>query len=327
MECFILGSGGMMPMPGRRLTALLVRSEQTDILFDAGEGVQVAFKELGLGIKRLTVIAVTHLHADHCLGLPGLLMLRSQVDDPPPLTLVGPRGLKRFVTHVRHDLKTHITFPIHFVELDPRQALGRALELDGLILSWAALEHTVPCLGYRLEEADRPGRFHPERARALSVPEGPLWGKLQRGESVRLADGRIVRPQDVLGPARRGRAVAYVTDTRPCENAVRLCRQVDLAIMEGMFLEEDRELAAEKGHMTATEAAALARTADAERLVLVHLSPRYSDAQKRPMVRQARKVFPPTVVARDLDRFEIRLQDAPPRQRWDTPVSAAHGMT
>lgn len=323
MECFVLGTGGMMPMPHRRLTALLVRTQNTDVLFDAGEGVQVAFKELGLGIKRLTIVAVTHLHADHCLGLPGLLMLRSQVDDPSPLTLVGPRGLKRFVSHVRSDLRAHINFPLRYVELDPRQGLGTALQEGGLSLRWAALEHTVPCVGYRLEEPDRPGRFHPDRARHLGIPEGPLWGRLQRGEEVRLPDGRTVRPDEVLGPPRRGRAIAYVTDTRPCPNAVALCREVDLAFIEGMFLDEDLELAEEKGHMTASEAARIARDADARRLVLVHVSPRYTEGQKRPMVRQARRFFQNTVAARDLEKFQVPLTDDPPRSAWEpTPRTA-----
>jgi len=170
MECFLLGSGGMMPMPRRRLTAVLVRTGTQDTLLDAGEGVQVSFKELGLGIKRLAVVAISHLHADHCLGLPGLMMLRGQVDEVGPLTLVGPPGLKRFVQHVRADLRCHIPYPLHFVEIPAKSRLGGlALPTPDVNIHWGRLKHSVPCVGYRLEEPPRPGRFHPESAKRLGI--------------------------------------------------------------------------------------------------------------------------------------------------------------
>jgi ribonuclease Z len=312
MECFLLGSGGMMPMPRRRLTSVLVRTDVMDCLMDAGEGVQVSFKELGVGIKRLGLIAVSHLHADHCLGLPGLLMLRAQVEDPGPLTIVGPRGIRRFVQHVRADLGSYIPYRLRFVELDPSEEKhGVALRDNGFDLFWASLRHSVPCVGYRIQQPDRPGRFHPEKARALGVEEGPLWGKLQRGQSVDMPGRGEVSPDDVMGPPRRGRAVAYVTDTRPCPTASRLLKGVDLAFVEGMFLPEHADAARRKEHMTAQEAAELAKNAGAKRLVLTHLSPRYHDSE-RPAIRDtARKTFPDAVVGRDLDRFRVSLTEEP----------------
>jgi ribonuclease Z len=310
MECFLLGSGGMMPMPARRLTSVLVRTEHQDYLLDAGEGVQVSLKELGLGIKRVGVVAITHLHADHCLGLPGVLMLRAQVDEPGPLTLVGPVGLERFVNHVVRDLKCHITFPMKFVEVNPANKPGGvALAVPELEMQWAPLNHSVGCVGYRLQEHTRPGRFSPERARALKVPEGPLWGKIQRGEPVRAEDGGTVQPDQVLGPPRKGRAVCLATDTRPCPGVDRLLEDADLAFLEGMFLEDASELAADKMHMPVAEAADAARRSRVRKLVLVHISPRYSDAQRSELKACARKVFPGAVVGRDLMSFKVDLPE------------------
>lgn len=312
MECFLLGSGGMMPMPTRRLTSVLVRTEHRDYLLDAGEGVQVSLKELGLGIKRIGVVAITHLHADHCLGLPGILMLRAQVDDPGPLTLVGPLGLKRFVTHVIRDLRCHVPYPMEFVELDPETGPGGvALPGPELDLGWAPLMHSTGCVGYRLQEHTRPGRFYPERARQLGVEEGPLWGRLQRGETVRVPGGKSVRPEQVLGPARRGRAICLVTDTRPCAGVDRLLKDADLAFLEGMFLDDASDLASDKMHMTVAEAAAAASRNGAKKLVLVHLSPRYHDAQRKDLKAEATKTFPGALVGRDLMEFRVEFAEDP----------------
>jgi len=309
MQCFLLGTGGMMPMPHRRLSSVLVRTELQDYLLDAGEGIQVSFKELGLGIKRLAVVAITHLHADHCLGLPGILMLRSQVEQASGLTIVGPVGIKRFVEHVRSDLRSRITFPIRYVELRPNENTAVALKNDDITLSWAKLNHSVDCVGYRLQEPSRPGRFHPERASALGVPQGPLWGRLQHGDDVETQDGRIIRPNDVMGHTRRGRSLAFATDTRPCPGLDQTIWQADLAFVEGMFMASDKALAKEKYHMTVIEAATAAKRAQVRRLVLTHISPRYANAERRTLQDQARTVFPGAIVGRDLQDFVIPMPE------------------
>jgi ribonuclease Z len=309
VECFVLGTGGMMPMPRRRLTSVAVRLEGRVYLFDAGEGTQVPYKELHLGLRALRVVAVSHLHADHCLGLPGLLMLRAQMPDPEPLLILGPPGLRRFLRHVRDDLAMYINYEIEVREWAPpsREGDDLAHEDDLLCLRWRPLAHSTFCLGFRLEEHGRPGRFDPEAAERLGVPFGPLRGKLQRGEAVVLADGRRVEPREVLGPPRRGRRVAFVTDTAPCAALAPLLAEADVAFLEGMFLPEHREEAVSKKHMAVDQAAQAAAAARVDRLVLVHVSPRYEGAEVRALGVEAARHHGRAEVARDGQRLEVPL--------------------
>ena len=278
------------------------------IMFDAGEGIQLALKRGGLGIRALDAVAITHLHADHILGLPGILMFRAQNDDPGPLTIIGPPGVRRFVQHTLEDLRYHKNYELIFHEWSPDSGED-AWSWNGHSLKWRPLEHSTFCLGYRLEEAERPGRFFPEKARALGIPEGPLWGQLQQGKGVTLDNGTEVGPLDVLGETRRGRSVAFGTDTRPCDNLVSLCAGVDLAVIEGMFTREHQDDAVEKKHMTSTEAGRIAKDAGAQRLVLVHISPRYSLNDEKQIAAEASEHFPGATVGRGLDSFEIPLPD------------------
>jgi ribonuclease Z len=304
MECVLLGTGGMMPMPDRLLTSLAVRLGGCCYLFDAGEGVQLGLKRTHLGMARLKVVAITHLHADHCLGLPGLLMLRAQIDHPEPLTLLGPPGLSRFVQQNREALQFHINYPIHCIEWQSPEELLAYQDHQVRIL-WQPLEHTRFCLGFRLEEHSRPGRFHPARARALEIPEGPHWGRLQRGETVCLPPGRTITPDQVLGSPRRGRHICYAVDTRPCAGLEMLCREVDMAFVEGMFLPEDGRHAVAKGHMTVVEAADIAHRAGARSAVLMHISPRYDAEDLVDLERAAREHFGEAHIGRDFDRYPV----------------------
>ena len=304
----MLGYGGMMPMPLRLTTSVLVRREGRMLLFDAGEGIQLALKKGGLGIRGLDAVAITHLHADHVLGLPGILMFRAQCDEPSALTVIGPPGIERFVRHTLDDLKYYINYNLQFIEWTSNS--GRvAWSWHGSAVVWEPLEHSAFCLGYRVEEAGRPGRFDTDRATALGVPAGPLRGRLQTGETVVTDDGREVRPEDVLGPKRRGRVVVFATDTRPCQGLARLCTGADLAFVEGMFTAELQEDAIEKRHMTAIEAAHTARDAGVDRLVLVHVSPRYTHDDEAQLGAEAGKVFPRAEVAKALETYPIPLPD------------------
>ena len=304
MECILLGTGGMMPMPARLLTSLAVRLNGAIYLFDAGEGTQLGWKRARLGMRGFKLLAVSHLHADHCLGIPGLLMLRAQMENPGPFTILGPPGIEAFITQSRKLLEYHLNYPVHFVEWT-EDSSELAYSDDQLRIFWHPLRHTRFCLGYRLEELDRPGKFDPQRAHRLDIPQGPLWGKLQRGEAVTSASGRNISPEQVLGPSRRGRHIAYVVDTRPAKGIYRLCRNVDLAFMEGMFLPEHADHAAAKGHMTVDDAARIAARADVRRAVLVHISPRYEDEALDLLLAAAQKRFREVAIGRDQQVYAV----------------------
>jgi ribonuclease Z len=308
MDCILLGSGGMMPMPDRLLTSLAVRLDGRCYLFDAGEATQLGLKQVRLGVRGLALIAVSHLHADHCLGIPGLMMLRAQMEAPQPLTVIGPPGIARFIEQIRAVLEFYINYPVDFIEWS-EGCSEVAFEDDRVRIRWHPVEHSRFCLGYRLEEFDRPGRFHPQRAVALGVPAGPLWGRLQRGEPVDLDSGARVRPEQVLGPARRARHVAYVVDTRPCAGIDRLCRDVDMAFLDGMFLAADQHHAVAKYHLTAVEAACIAQRAGVGRVVLVHISPRYAEPGLALLEKEAREYFPGAEMGRDLALYAVRLRE------------------
>jgi ribonuclease Z len=308
MQCFLLGSGGMMPMPHRRLTSLAVRVEGQLFLFDCGEGTQVPYKEQHLGLRNLGVVAISHLHADHVLGLPGMMMLRAQMPDPGPLKIFGTRGLKRFVRNVRSDLAMHINYPVEVIEWSP-DAEPLAYEDDLVRLYWYPLEHSVTCVGYRLEERTRPGRFDLDKATELGVPRGPLWGKLQAGETVETPEGKKVSPEQVLGPPRRGRHVAYATDTKVTPKLQPLLKEADLAFVESMFEPGMEDDAAAKKHMTIPQAASAAQEAGVRQLVLVHISPRYERGELKRLAKVAAEHHSNVTIGRDGNDYELALPE------------------
>jgi ribonuclease Z len=308
VDCILLGTGGMMPLPDRLLSSLAVRLSGRIYLFDAGEGTQLGWKRAQLAFRGFKLLAVTHLHADHCLGVPGLLMLRAQMDDPEPFTILGPPGIRSFLEEAQKALGFYLNYPIHFIEWsDSSESL--AYQDDLVRILWQPLKHTRFCLGYRLEEHERPGRFNPGRAVQLGIPKGPLWGKLQMGQEIILENGRAIKPCQVLGPARSGRHLAYVVDTRPTKALYTLCSDVDIAFVEGMFLPEHAEHADIKGHMTVIEASRLARRAGVKQAILVHISPRYSGEDLQQLENKAREAFETIRVGRDLDVYSIPLAD------------------
>lgn len=300
-----LGTGGGVPSLERSLPSVAVQRQGELFLFDCGEGAQMQYRRAGLGFAPLTAIGITHLHGDHVLGLLGLLMSLQMADRTEPLDLYGPPGLGEYLHGARRALHTRFGYRLNLQE-ESGPALFR--QTDAYRITAAPLDHRLLCLGFRVEEQPRPGRFNLEVARELGVPAGPLFGKLQRGEEVTLPDGRTVRPDQVLGPTRPGAVLAYCTDTRPCENAVELGRNADVLIYEGTFDAGMPEEAWKKGHSTVAQAAEIAKAAGARQLVITHLSPRYLDTA--PLLAQARAIFPNTRIARDLARVEVHHRES-----------------
>ena len=306
MEAFILGCGGMMPLPYRHCTSVLLRRDGDLFLFDGGEGTQVSLKRLNLKWKKINAIFVSHTHADHVTGLPGILMLSSQVDRTEPLYIYGPPKIKDYIEMNRRVLDMYINYPIEVKEITAPCIVYSG---DGFYVRAFPLEHTKTCVGYTLEELDRPGEFNPDAAAEMKVPKGPLWGKLQKGETVTNEDGVEVRPEQVMGKNRSGRKFSFVTDTMYLPGIAKEVMGSDLLICEGMFADDCEDQARQKKHMTARQAGTIARDAQARRMALIHYSPRYTDRELEVLLRQAREVYPGAELSKDRKRYEIPYVD------------------
>ncbi|MDR1566704.1 MAG: ribonuclease Z [Treponema sp.] len=296
LEAFILGSGGMMPLPNRHLTSVLLRREGELFLFDCGEGTQVSLRKLNLRWKKISIIFVSHTHADHVTGIPGLLMLSSQVDRDDPLYIIGPPRIAEYIETSRRVLDMYINYEIVVKEIT---GPGMVYQGEGFRVRAFPLRHTKPCYGYTLEEDMRPGEFHPEKAEALNVRRGPLWAKLQAGEAVPALDGSEVRPEQVLGAPRQGRKFSFVTDTLAFPEIASEVAGSDFFVCEGMFERELEESAREKRHMTAEQAARIALAAKVKKLALIHYSPRYTEYNLKQLLKEAEAIFPDTILSRD----------------------------
>ncbi len=300
MEAFVLGTSGTMPLPNRHLTSVLLRREGEVFLFDAGEGTQVSLRALNLKWKKISAILISHTHADHVTGLPGMLMLSSQVDREDPLTIIGPPRIAEYVETSRRVLEMYINFEIRIQEITRPEEPQEVFRGDDFSIRSFPLRHSRSCVGYTLVEDERPGIFFPDRAIAAGVPRGPLWSQLQAGESVVGSGGLTINPADVLGPPRPGRKFTYMTDTLPIDSVLEHIRDSDLLISEGMFTEEHRESAYEKKHMTAGDAGRLAAKAGGiRRMGLIHYSPRFTNRDLKQLAIEARAEFPEAFLTRD----------------------------
>jgi ribonuclease Z len=288
-----LGTGAATPTVDRNVAGLAVQREGETILFDCGEGNQRQMMRYGVGFS-FTEIFFTHYHADHILGVTGLLRTMGLQDRTAPVTLYGPRGAQRVLGAAIALGIERNKFPVEIVEVRPGDRLRRE-QYDVVVFE---TDHRPDTIGFALAEHTRLGRFNPDRARELGVPEGPLWGRLHQGETIVLEDGRSVAPADLVGAPRRGRTLVYSGDTRPSLTVAEAASGADLLIHEATFGSDELERAKETGHSTAAEAARVAVEAGVRRLVLTHISPRYSrDAPE--LLAEARAIFPETVVARD----------------------------
>ena len=304
-----LGTSAARPTVERNVSAMALVREGETLLFECGEGTQRQMMRYGVSFA-LSEIFFTHFHADHFLGVIGLVRTLGLQTRAEPMTLYGPKGAKKLLTQALQLGVERVPFEIEIREVKPGDVIGERGNGKGETYSIRvfATEHGGGSVGYALKEHERPGRFDPEKARTAGVPEGHLWGKLQRGETVGLADGRTVAAEGIVGPKRPGRLVVFTGDTRPCASVVDAAQGADLLIHEATFGEEEKERAKETGHSTAREAAQVALGAKARRLVLSHVSARYSISAEE-LVKEAREVFKETVVAKDGMTVEVPFAD------------------
>ncbi len=305
-----LGTSAARPTVERNVSGLAVHREGETLLFECGEGTQRQMMRYGVSFA-LSEIFFTHFHADHFLGVIGLIRTLGLQGRPEPLLLYGPKGAKKVLTTAMQLGVERVPFPIEITEVKAGDKLhgARSTERDGYDIYAFPTEHGGgPSIGYVLKEHVRRGRFDVEKARTMGIPEGPLWGKLTKGEEVQLSDGQTVRPSDLVGPARPGRVVAFTGDTRPCAATVDAAQGADLLIHEATFGEEERDRARDTGHSTAKEAAQVALAANVKRLLLSHVSARYSISADE-LVKEAKEVFPQVGVAKDGLEVDIPFTD------------------
>ncbi|MBV9708627.1 MAG: ribonuclease Z [Chloroflexi bacterium] len=291
LDICLLGTCGMMPLPGRWLSCVLLRNGSTLTLFDCGEGTQVPWKALGWGFRQLGAICLTHMHADHVAGLPGVLFMVAHAGRTEPLDIYGPPGTAYVVEGLRR-IAADLPFPVYIHEYKGGECFDLPGGLRGLC---APAAHGIPCLAYRVELERKPA-FQTERAQALGLPV-QFWSRLQHGETIEY-NGQTIVPSQVLGPTRRGISFAYITDTRPTSTLSAFAHDVDLLVCESMYDDpEDLPLARANAHMLAEESAGLAKAAAAHALVLTHFSPKINDFSIAE--RAARRIFANTRAARD----------------------------
>jgi ribonuclease Z len=301
LSVLFLGTAASAPTSRRGLAAYLVRRGGDRILIDCGEGTQRQLLRSGAGLVDVDEILLTHCHADHFLGLPGLLKTYGLRAREAPLRLYGPPGLRALMATM-DPVIGRLPYRFELIELRP----GERLDHEGYRIDAIPTDHGIQSFGYALLEDDRPGRFDLEAARRLGVPEGPKFGQLQHGHAVTLDSGATVSPEDVVGTARPGRRIVFSGDTRPCRPLFEAALGADLLVHEATFLEEERDRAAETGHTTALQAARLARDAGVHLLALTHISTRYLG---REIAAEAAAEFPDTVVPRDFDTVDLPLPE------------------
>ena len=301
LDICLLGTGGMMPLPERYLTSLLLRCGGSTLLIDCGEGTQMSIRKNGWTFHSIDTICFTHFHADHISGLPGILLAMANADRTDPVTMIGPKGLQRVVGGLRV-IAPELPFEIRFLELtEPEQTL----DINGWHLTAFRVQHNMICYGYTAEIL-RSGRFDAARAKEAEIPL-KYWNPLQKGMTIE-ADGRVFTPDMVLGPPRKGLKVTYVTDTRPVPVIARQAAGADLLICEGMYGEADKlDKAREHKHMTMAEAAAIAAEAAPAEMWLTHYSP--SMMHPEWFIRDVRKIFPQAQAGKDGMRLELRFEE------------------
>ena len=302
LDVCLLGTGGMMPLPQRWLTAAMMKYNGSHLLIDCGEGTQIAIKEKGWTFKPIDVICFTHYHADHISGLPGLLLTMGNAERTEPLVMIGPKGLERVVSALR-TIAPELPFEIQYIEISEPEA---DIEINGYHIHAFRVNHNIVCYGYTVE-IKRAGRFDVERAKTNGIPQ-KMWSLLQRGETITAEDGTVYTPDMVLGAPRKGIKVTYCTDTRPTESIVRSAEKSDLFICEGMYAEPDKLIKAKQyKHMTFYEAAEMAKKAQVTEMWLTHFSPSLVHAEN--YMSKVKEIFPDTYLGKDGKSVELLFDE------------------
>ncbi len=298
LEIIFLGTGGSLPTKRRNLPSVVVKRGAELIMFDCGEGTQKQLIYAKIGINKKMKILITHMHGDHVLGLPGLFQSMSLLGRDKKIELYGPKGIIGFIESIERTVKYGRTFELEIFEVGDGEIIN---DREYKIIS-ANADHGILCLAYSIEEKDKPGRFNPIKAKDLGIPKGPLWKKLQLGNNIKIK-GNIIKSNEVLGPKRPGFKIVYATDTKPCESVTSLAKNADVLIHDSTFGEDRKEKADEYGHSTANQAANVAKKSNAKKLVLIHISAIYEDAED--LFNQALKIHKRTLLAYDLMRIKV----------------------
>lgn len=306
MEIVFLGTNAGVPTLQRNVTAIALRlyeERRSFWLFDCGEATQHQVLRSSLKLSKLEKVFITHLHGDHLFGLPGLLASRSNQGGTSPLTLYGPRGLKQFIDTVMSLSQSRMDYELTVVEHEG----GVIFEDEGFKVESELLEHRIDSYGYRITEKDSPGSLNLALLQSHGLKPGPVYGKLKRGESIDLGEGKILKPEDVLGKPKKGRIVTILGDTRPCSSVISLAKNADLLVHEATFLHDMVDTAHEYHHSTAMQAAQAAKNSGVQELILTHFSSRYKDLEQLSfLLEEAREVFPNTKLAEELSMIEVR---------------------
>lgn len=301
-----LGTGAGVPAKARNVSALalkLLAERGTVWLFDCGEGTQHQILRTSLKPRKIEKIFITHLHGDHIFGLPGLLGSRSFQAGETPLTVYGPKGIADFLRVSLEVSETRLRYPLIIEEIEE----GIVFEDEQMIVETRLLEHGIPSYGYRITEKDKPGVLLVDKLKEMGIMPGPLYKKIKNGETVVLEDGRVIDGKEFVGPSKKGKVVAILGDTRPCQAAVDLANDADMLVHEGTFSAESAEMAYEYFHSTTAQAAEIAKKANAKALCLNHVSSRYPVEEWDHLQKEAESIFQPTVLVHDF--MEVKIED------------------
>ena len=302
LSIIFLGTGGSWPTVKRNVSSIAVKRGGEIILFDCGEGTQRQFQKSSLSYMQISKVFITHFHGDHFLGLPGLIQTMQLNDREKPLHIHGPKGINQLTSQLLSLGYFRPSYKIISHEVKD----GDVLNFNGYIIRSLKVNHNVPAIAFSFEENKRPGKFNKPKALKLGVPEGPLFSKLQKGQSITLKNGEKITPDKVLGPPRKGRKIVYSGDTTPCEKLVEFSKDADVLIHDATFDSEHEDIANDYGHSTASQAAEIAKKAQVKQLFLTHISPRYLDY--RVLESDARKVFKKTFVSKDFQEINVKLE-------------------